>query len=68
MAAVWPRPDARLAAAVLAHAVAAVADPPAAVAPAGQGLAARQAAGDVLQVTGDVAALLRRETASGELR
>lgn len=48
MAAVGPRLNAGLPTAAVAHAVAAVADPPAAVVPAGQRLVARQAAGDVL--------------------
>lgn len=60
MAAVGPRPHAGLSAAALSHALGAVADPPAAVVAAGQGLVARQAAGNVLQVTGDVAALLQK--------
>lgn len=58
MAAVGPRPHAGLPAAALPHALGAVADPPASVVATGQGLVARQAAGNVLQVTGDVAALL----------
>lgn len=66
VAAVGPRLRAGLPAAALAHAVAAVADPPAAVAPARQGLVARQAAGNVLQVAGDVAALLQRETPTSQ--
>lgn len=66
MAAVRTRLYTGLPAAALAHAVAAVADPPAAVASTGQSLVASQAAGNVLQVTGDVAALLQRETTTSE--
>lgn len=58
VAAVWTRQRAALLAAVLRQAVAPVADPSASVDLARQRLVAHQAARNVLQVTGDVAALL----------
>ena len=59
VAAVWTRQRAGLLAAAFCQTVAPVADPSAAVHLAGQGFVTRQATGNVLQVTGDVAALLR---------
>lgn len=58
VAAVWTRQHAGLLAAAFRQALASVADPLAAVNLARQRFVARQAAGDVLQVTRDVAALL----------
>jgi len=61
VAAVWTRQRAGLQAAAPPQTVAPVADPSAAVHLARQRFVTRQATGDVLQVTRDVAALLRAE-------
>lgn len=60
VAAVWTRQHAGLLAAAFCQTLASVADPLAAVNFARQRFITRQAAGNVLQMTRDVAALLRR--------